>query len=661
MRRLYSKVHYVLALIFVVSSLQAQNVFKTTSGSVIGYLEYVPPGYDSTSDKYPLVIFLHGIGERGVDSTDPAVLMTSIAKVEKLGPPAYVKSGTQFPFILVSPQLKSSFGTWTVSYVMEVINYVKTYLRVDEKRIYLTGLSLGGGGTWVSAQDHASLFAAIAPVCGGYNTPSKACNIASENLPVWAFHGDADTVVPLSRSTNMVNAINNCSPKPDPLAKLTIYTGVGHDAWKYAYRTDHSMHNPNVYEWMLSYTNSLNGGNAIPTADAGADQQISGTSATLTGDGRDADGSIASFVWDQIGGPSQAVLQNRYSRTVSFLDLLPGDYFFRLTVRDNSGNTDSDYVRVRVSASFIQNKAPVVDAGNNRTITLPTNSISLSGSATDSDGTVVKYQWTQLSGPAATLTGTTTKTMKVYDMLEGIYVFRLTATDDKGASASDDMQVTVRPANIFPIVDAGADVVIDLPVSAVELNGQASDPDGFIASYAWTMVSGGTLTMTGAATTTLNVASLTEGTYVFRFTATDNRGASSSDDVQVTVHAAKTLENIFPVASAGPNMTIEWPTNSVTIYGSGQDADGTIVSYSWMKAKGGSATLIGENTPTLQVRDLEIGSYYFRLTVTDDRGATHSDMMLLNVKDGSTSIYRLPRIGSIPGTDSELGLSVRVR
>ena len=241
-----------VALLLCISStgLYAQNVFKTTAASVIGYLEYLPEGYELNSDKYPVVIFLHGIGERGTNTTDPAVLQQSVLKVETLGPPNYVKQGHEFPFILISPQLKSNYGNWPSSYVMEVIHHVKTYLRIDEKRIYLTGLSLGGGGAWWTAQDYPEFFAALAPVCGGRNTPEKACAIAAENLPVWAFHGDKDSVVPLSRSVTMVDAINACQPAPVPPAILTIYPGVAHNAWTKAYQTDHSIHNPNVYEWM---------------------------------------------------------------------------------------------------------------------------------------------------------------------------------------------------------------------------------------------------------------------------------------------------------------------------------------------------------------------------------------------------------------------------
>src|SRR3954468_502271 len=103
------------------TSISAQQIFRTTPASVIAYLEYVPQDYNTNSDKYPIVFFLHGIGERGTNTTDLATLQTSVQTVAKHGPPMYVKNGTQFPFILISPQLKSNYGEWTTSYLMEVI------------------------------------------------------------------------------------------------------------------------------------------------------------------------------------------------------------------------------------------------------------------------------------------------------------------------------------------------------------------------------------------------------------------------------------------------------------------------------------------------------------------------------------------------------------
>jgi dienelactone hydrolase len=345
---------YILVLLTICAThftALAQNVFKTTTTSVIAYYEALPADYNSNSSKYPIVIFLHGIGERGPNTKDIAQLQANIYKVAKLGPPMHVNKGTKFPFILISPQLKNNYGTWPSWYVKEVIDHVKNYLRIDERKIYVTGLSLGGGGAWVAIQDMPQLFAAAVPVCGGYNSPSKASNIARENLPVWASHGDKDTVVPMSKTVNMVNAINGCTPKPSPLAKVTIYKGVAHDAWNYAYRVDNSLHTPNIYQWMLSFTNTTNNGNKIPVVNGGADQTRSlksTTTTSITASATDADGTIASYVWTKLSGPT-ATLSGANTRTLKITNLKKGTYFFRVKATDNSGNTDSDYVRVIVT------------------------------------------------------------------------------------------------------------------------------------------------------------------------------------------------------------------------------------------------------------------------------------------------------------------------
>ena len=340
-----------LTLLMVITMLVGGNAFgqltfKTTSPSVTAYYEYLPADYNSNSNKYPVVIFLHGIGEKGPNTTDIATLQANIYKVAKLGPPMYVKNGTQFPFILIAPQLKDNYALWTSSYVMDVIKYVKTYLRIDERRIYLTGLSMGGGGTWATVQDNAKVFAAVAPVCGGYNTP-KAINIANEDVPVWAFHGDKDTVVPMSKTVNMVNAIN--AYNPSPLAKLTIYAGVAHDAWKYAYKPDHTVHNPNVYEWLLKYTNTVNAGNKIPVVNAGADQTrtYSGTTSIAVSGSATDDGTMT-YAWTKISGPT-TTMTGTTSKTLTLTKFAKGVYIFRLKATDTAGNADSDYVKVTVN------------------------------------------------------------------------------------------------------------------------------------------------------------------------------------------------------------------------------------------------------------------------------------------------------------------------
>jgi poly(3-hydroxybutyrate) depolymerase len=654
---------YCLVITFFATAVHAQQVFKTTQPSTISYYEYVPQDYNSNSDKYPVMIFLHGIGERGPNTTNVATLQSSIYEVAKLGPPMYVKNGTQFPFILISPQLKDNYGSWPSSYVLEVINHVKTYLRIDERRIYLTGLSLGGGGTWVAAQDYPELFAAIAPVCGGYNSLSKACGIAEENIPVWAFHGDIDSTVPLSRSVNMVNAINACTPAPSPLAKMTIYPGVNHNAWSKAYKTDNSVHNPNLYQWITTFTNTTKNGTKVPIANAGADKNVAPGSATLSGSGTDADGSIASYSWKQLSGPNTSTLSNSNAASLTLSNLIAGSYTFHLTVTDNLGVTDSDYIKVNVSESY-GNVLPIVNAGADKSITLPSNSTSITATATDSDGSISSYAWTKVSGGSTTLSGTTSSTLSCSGMVTGTYVFKVTVTDNAGGKKSDDVSVIVNPTpsnNIAPIAKAGSDKMIAFPTKAITIVGSATDSDGTIASYAWTKLSGPASSLNNITTPKLWAYNLVEGVYSFRLTVTDNNGASSSDDMILTVQgesAGTTLPNIAPVANAGTNKTITLPTHAITIIGSGIDDDGTIVSYSWIKLSGPTATMSNATTSKLFASNLVQGTYSFKLTVTDNNGGIASDDMTLVVAPEPVVIPNvLPNVTA--GPDKTITLPTR--
>ncbi|OWW24558.1 hypothetical protein B4Q04_14670 [Zobellia sp. OII3] len=286
------------------------------------------------------------------------------------------------------------------------------------------------------------------------------------------------------------------------------------------------------------------------------------------------------------------------------------------TVTAEDGTTQDYVVTVTVNAGA--NLPPVVDAGSDTTITLPTDSVTLTGSATDSDGSVASYSWTKESGGNATIASPTSASTLVEGLGAGTYVFRLTATDDEGASASETVTVTVEAANLPPVVDAGSDTTITLPTDSVTLSGSATDSDGSVASYLWTKESGGNATIASPTSASTLVEGLGEGTYVFRLTATDDEGASAFGTVTVTVEAA----NLAPTVSAVDDMVITLPTDSVTLSGSASDSDGSVASYLWTKESGGNATIASPTSASTLVEGLGEGTYVFRLTATDDEGAS---------------------------------------
>jgi hypothetical protein len=301
------------------------------------------------------------------------------------------------------------------------------------------------------------------------------------------------------------------------------------------------------------------------------------------------------------------------------------------------------------------NNPPVANAGADITITLPTNTVNLSGSAsTDSDGKIVTYAWTKTAGPSQfSITTAGAVTTSVTGLAAGVYVFRLTVTDDKGATGTDDVTVTVLAANLAPVANAGADINITLPANSTTLNGGASiDPDGSIVKYAWSKVSGpSTFTMADASSAATALTGLVAGTYVFRLTVTDNQGATATDDVNVIVNNTNTPANQPPVANAGPDVSITLPTNSVTLNGSASsDPDGTIAKYAWLKVSGPTSFLIASAGSAITViSNLVVGTYVFRLTVTDNSGATANDDVTVIVLDATSPGNQAPVANA--GTD----------
>ena len=535
------------------SQLHAQQTAKITS-SGIGYLEYLPQGYASNSNDYPIVIFLHGIGEKGTTSTDPTTLKNSVQKVANVGLPKYVKNGKQYPFILISPQLKGSYGTWPANYVMDVLNHVKKYLRVNEKRIYITGLSLGGFGTWTTLGAYPKTFASAVAICSGGNALSKACAIAAENVPLWGFHGTADNIVHYTKTTSMIDAINACTPKPSPLAKVTLFSGANHIIWDRVYNETDAIN------WMLGYTKSTP------------------VSTTTT------------------------------------------------------------------------NNPPVVSAGADKSITLPANEVYIQGTASDNDGSIASYKWTKVSGGSASLEAATTSKLRAYNLVQGTYVFRLTVADNKGATKYDDVQVTVNPTsttNIPPVANAGPDK--STSSSTYTVVGSGTDEDGTIVSYRWVQTYGPSVTMTNANTSRLTLSGMKNAKYFFKLVVTDDKGASDEDHMHVVVSGVTSTAslssptNIAPLVSAGIDRTTT--ATSIMIYGSASDKDGRIVSYNWTQYGGAATTLRNTTTPTLTVIGLRDGKYYFRLAATDDGGATGFDDMLLTV-NRSTSTSSIRRVTS---------------
>jgi predicted peptidase len=206
----------------------------------LNYLLYLPVEYKpGDSKRWPLMLFLHGAGERG----------TNLAQVAVHGPPKLVKQKREFPFLIVSPQCPAG-QRWDNTALLALLDDVIARHRVDTNRVYLTGLSMGGYGTWSLGSVHPERFAALVPICGGgqpidllLSNPAKTR--AVQSLGVWAFHGAKDPVVALAESERMVAAFKKAGCRE---VQLTVYPEAQHDSWTETYD------NPELYEWLLKHS-----------------------------------------------------------------------------------------------------------------------------------------------------------------------------------------------------------------------------------------------------------------------------------------------------------------------------------------------------------------------------------------------------------------------
>lgn len=206
--------------------------FTLQDGSRMRYMQYVPP-HLKPHKRTPLLIFLHGSGEAG----------TNINSVTNIGPWRYAHDHGDFPFIIVAPQLDHD-GEWDPDRLNEWLEHMESVLPVDRRRIYLTGASRGGQGTWDFAMRYPRYFAAIAPL-SGYSDLRDPCRL--KGIAVWAFHGAHDNVVPIRYDEDTVAQARACGV----YATLTVYPDNGHDTWTRTYA------DPGLYKWFMSVRRPL--------------------------------------------------------------------------------------------------------------------------------------------------------------------------------------------------------------------------------------------------------------------------------------------------------------------------------------------------------------------------------------------------------------------
>jgi predicted peptidase len=199
--------------------------------ATLRYWLYLPSDYDAkASEKWPLLLFLHGSGERGED----------IEKVKIHGPPKLVAQGKSFPFVLVSPQVPTSGRGWNADELAKLVDELTSTYRIDSARLYVTGLSMGGSGTWSLVSSYPGKFAAAMPLCGRGDLGAVE---KLANTPIWVLVGAKDREQTVQNCQEMAAALAKAGGK----GRLTVYFELPHDCWTVTYN------NPETYDWLLSH------------------------------------------------------------------------------------------------------------------------------------------------------------------------------------------------------------------------------------------------------------------------------------------------------------------------------------------------------------------------------------------------------------------------
>ena len=292
-----------------------------------------------------------------------AVAPQACPHILKHGTPRYIKEGIfptsfsvggkTFKFIVLAPQWKSQAST---SNINSLIDYAVSHYKVDAKRIYITGLSAGGGvvENTISNLTVGKRIAAAVEFCGT-TTPSTtgAANIVANNVAFWGLHNDYDNIVSSSKTKNWYSYIK--SKKSTFPAIKTIFNTSGHNCWYTPYHATWKYNNLSIYQWMLQYQrgSTTTTTNTPPVASAGSDKTITlpTNSVTLYGKGTDVNGTVSKYYWSKVSGPSSYAFSSTTSASTTVKSLVAGTYVFRLKVTDNAGASDYDDVKVVVNSS----------------------------------------------------------------------------------------------------------------------------------------------------------------------------------------------------------------------------------------------------------------------------------------------------------------------
>ncbi len=649
---------FKLYTVIIACCLASTNLFSQTHTPIYlsqsipnanskGFYRYLPADYNSSTKNYPLIIWFHGAGQLGQGNAIdlPKVLQLGLPNVISNGgfPATFTVADTVHSFIVISPQ----FVAWpSATNVAGMITYVTANYRINPDRIYLLGMSAGGGGVWDYASAsvaNSNKLAAIIPFAGTTNpTQAQASIIASTSLPVWAFHNTNDGTIPVTNSRNWRNMINGYIPTPNPLMRLTEFPVVSsdaiiaHDCWTNTTVPTYKVNNQNIYEWLLGYRKRVNTANIPPAAYAGDDAAVFlPASLSLNGlQSSDPDGSIVSYRWRKVSGPASHLFSDSTLANPTVQNLSVGVYSFELTVTDNQNASSKDTMLANVSPEILQ--------GNQRQVLIDVGPTATAGAVTPSPTN--GYFWNNMTDARPGVRVANAKTITNANTTIGLSVInRIDGTVNTAGNGMNGGNTT--PAvGIYPTT-ATRDFAY---AHSSATNGQwkisGLDPNQLYVIKFWGTKSGetinrdleikrsdepvwksysaaGNVNFTNAAF--FNVLGKTEIDFDIRTKTPSIYGYINVVDITWNTQGS----NLPPVANAGADFTSQVPPDSATLNGcASSDPEGAMLKFKWTKISGPTgAYFTNDSICNARVKGLVFGNYSFELQVTDIAGLSHKD------------------------------------
>ncbi len=631
----------------------ALNTFSQThtpittsiSPNIGGYWEYLPADYATSNKTYPLLLFFHGKAERGSGS------QTDLQLVLTYGPPKEIRDGVfpktisaggnNYSFIVISPQLQNT-AIETAQDFNILMNYIRHHYRIDESRIYLTGLSLGAGRILYSAASSMSNANSIAGMVAASSDWTGdtvlASTIGAANVPLWLATNTQDPTIPYSYTVWWKDFLSAYTPPMNPQPLLDTFGVKGHDSWTQLFDPNFRPRGVNVYEWLLQYNRGMDTAtrHVYPYISMPDTVTLPVKSITLDGSASSTDSGalIISYQWKVLSGPVGYQLNNSTSSVATLTKLSPGKYTVQLTVSNNKGvSGSSNAVVVTVQG---QNPLAVIQAPSS--ISLPVDSVTLDGSGSyDPLGTITSYNWwCSYGAPGYVFNSQGSSIVKVSKLTAGLYDFVLRVSNNREYISFDTVSVVVKNASVTgPVAVIRNPGLVTKASATLDASASYTGTGRTISKFEWNYISGpkGYIIENNTNATT-KVSNLVSGTYTFQVKISDSKG-SGSGRVTFTVNPAAAI--VHAVITGPTSVTL--PVDSVVLDGSSSSAAFDVLSYNWTVLSGPAGYgLESISSSVFKIKKMKAGVYKIMLTVKNVNGYQDSDTVNVTVNPAFATV-----------------------